>query len=404
MLAAVLLCDDRLGQRADRLHRSRADRRRRTPRRPSRHRLRLRRSHPRRSRSPTDSRSGGLSSSREDGSSWTSSATSMRSRPRTPSTPARSPWMGARAATRSSMRARRACSSTSAGRSRATSCACTSRPTSTAAAMSCGCATRMAAYGGLLAGQTWSTVVDENNMPGTIDFESPMAFPSIRQAQVRWTQKLSPRTSWSVAVEDNKSSITVPDEPGKAEYPMPDLTTRLRFEGSRGHVHGAFFLGRARFRPTEGEPDDVTLWGGNRRRRLKTVGRDYALRAAHLRRRRRPLPRGRDRRARRERRVARRRSRRGHGRLRALLVPPLLVERGLQRGVDAGRGLLPGHVQQAPRLRRPSISSTGFCRTAHGPASSISTAAARSSAARTAPPTASSSPFASTCRRSSWAP
>ena len=48
-------------------------------------------------------------------------------------------------------------------------------------------------YGGLLAGQTWSTVVDENNMPNTIDFESPMAFPSIRQAQVRWTQKLSPK-------------------------------------------------------------------------------------------------------------------------------------------------------------------------------------------------------------------
>ena len=129
-------------------------------------------------------------------------------------------------------------------------------------------------YGGLLAGQTWSTVVDENNMPGTIDFESPMAFPSIRQAQVRWTQKLSPGTSWSVAVEDNKSSITPPAAPGKAEYPMPDLTTRLRFEGSRGHVHGAFFLGRARFRPAEGDPDDVTLWGGNLSAKVKTGGKD----------------------------------------------------------------------------------------------------------------------------------
>ncbi len=46
-------------------------------------------------------------------------------------------------------------------------------------------------YGGLLAGQTWSTFVDDDNFPNTIDFESPMAFPSIRQAQVRWTQKLS---------------------------------------------------------------------------------------------------------------------------------------------------------------------------------------------------------------------
>ena len=46
-------------------------------------------------------------------------------------------------------------------------------------------------FGGLLAGQTWSTFVDEDNMPRTIDFEAPMAFASIRQAQVRWTQKLA---------------------------------------------------------------------------------------------------------------------------------------------------------------------------------------------------------------------
>jgi hypothetical protein len=131
-------------------------------------------------------------------------------------------------------------------------------------------------YGGLLAGQTWSTFLDENNMPNTIDFESPIAFPSIRQAQVRWTQKLGDTASWSVAVEDNKSSITIPDEPGKAEYPMPDLATRLRWQGSRAHVHGALFLGKARFRPTAGEPDNVTLWGGNLSSKVKTVGRDYA--------------------------------------------------------------------------------------------------------------------------------
>ena len=45
-------------------------------------------------------------------------------------------------------------------------------------------------YKGLLAGQTWSTFVDDANMPNTIDFESPMAFPSIRQAQARFTAKL----------------------------------------------------------------------------------------------------------------------------------------------------------------------------------------------------------------------
>ena len=73
-------------------------------------------------------------------------------------------------------------------------------------------------WGGLLAGQTWSTFLDDANFPNTIDFESPMAFPSIRQAQVRWTHKPSANVSWSVAVEDNKSAIQSPTgEPGKAD-------------------------------------------------------------------------------------------------------------------------------------------------------------------------------------------
>ena len=132
-------------------------------------------------------------------------------------------------------------------------------------------------WGGLLAGQTWSTFLDDANFPNTIDFESPMAFPSIRQAQVRWTHKLSANASWSVAVEDNKSAIESPTGvPGKAEYPMPDVAGHFRFGGSRGHAFVSAFVGKARFRPTEGEPDDVTLWGGLLSGRVKTFGRDYA--------------------------------------------------------------------------------------------------------------------------------
>ena len=132
-------------------------------------------------------------------------------------------------------------------------------------------------YAGLLAGQTWSTFVDDANFPNTIDFESPMAFPSIRQAQLRWTQKLGANSSWSAAVEDNKSTIVTPAGiPGKAEYSMPDLATHVRFGGSRGHAFASAFLGKARFRPVEGEPDDVTLWGMLLSGRVKTFGKDYA--------------------------------------------------------------------------------------------------------------------------------
>ena len=131
-------------------------------------------------------------------------------------------------------------------------------------------------YKGLMAGQAWSTFVDDNNFPNTIDFESPIAFPSIRQAQVRWTTKFNSRSSWSLAVEDNKSSIQSPTgTPGKAEYPMPDVTTNFRFTGSRGHVFVSGFLGKARFRPDVGPTDDVTLWGSLLSGRVKTFGKDY---------------------------------------------------------------------------------------------------------------------------------
>jgi hypothetical protein len=131
-------------------------------------------------------------------------------------------------------------------------------------------------YKGLMAGQAWSVFVDDNNFPNTIDFESPIAFPSIRQAQVRWTSKFGSNSSWSVAVEDNKSSIESPTgEAGKSEYPMPDVTTNFRFAGSRGHVFVSGFLGKARFRPEEGPTDDVTLWGSLLSGRFKTFGDDY---------------------------------------------------------------------------------------------------------------------------------
>lgn len=131
-------------------------------------------------------------------------------------------------------------------------------------------------YKGLMAGQAWSTFVDDGNFPNTIDFESPMAFPSIRQAQARFTQNLG-QLSWSAAVEDNKSSIESPTgQPGKAEYAMPDLVGRVRFGGSRGHMFVSGFLGKARFRPDTGEPDDVTLWGSLISGRVKTFGSDYA--------------------------------------------------------------------------------------------------------------------------------
>jgi hypothetical protein len=133
-------------------------------------------------------------------------------------------------------------------------------------------------WGGLLAGQTWTTFMDDDNLPRTIDFESPTAFAQIRQAQVRWTQKLGEVVTWSAAMEDNKSSIVVPTGiPGKAEYPIPDFVTRFVFGIPRGHVATSAFVGAARFRPIEGDPDSETLWGTMGSVKYSPFGTDSAF-------------------------------------------------------------------------------------------------------------------------------
>ena len=147
---------------------------------------------------------------------------------------------------------RRVCSSTSAVRSRAKSCGCMSRPTSTAAAMFFGCAMRMGAG-----------VACWRDRHGRPSWTTP-TFPTPSTSSRRWLFHRSGRrrcvrrpsratnTSWSVAVEDNKSAIQSPTgEPGKAEYPMPDVAGHFRFGGSRGHAFVSGFR-RQRALPADG--------------------------------------------------------------------------------------------------------------------------------------------------------
>jgi len=77
-------------------------------------------------------------------------------------------------------------------------------------------------------------------------------------------------------MEDNKSNIVAPTNiPGKAEYPLPDLVTRFRFDLGGGHITTAAFYGTARFSPTSGDTDSVPLWGGVASAKFTTVGKDF---------------------------------------------------------------------------------------------------------------------------------
>ena len=134
-----------------------------------------------------------------------------------------------------------------------------------------------AQYGALLAGQTWTTFMDERNIPPTIDFEHPLAAPLVRQGLLRVTTGLSQRSDLAFAVEESDPVIVIPPGvQGTTEKPWPDLTTQFRFTHRRGHVQLSGFLGRTRFRPVTGAPSDVTIGGVLASGRLRLSGRDAA--------------------------------------------------------------------------------------------------------------------------------
>jgi hypothetical protein len=133
--------------------------------------------------------------------------------------------------------------------------------------------------GTVLAGQTWTTFMDDGAMPETLDFESPVAFPQIRQTQVRWSEKINDSGDyWAVAVEDPANEIIEPTAvTGVSKAPYPDLTGRVHWENKLGHVQLGLFAGKARFEPDNGTTEDATLWGFNLATKLMTQEQDNAI-------------------------------------------------------------------------------------------------------------------------------
>lgn len=136
-----------------------------------------------------------------------------------------------------------------------------------------------ATIGPVLGGQTWSTFMDEDCMPETLDFESPIAFPLVRQAQIRYTHPFDDGGCYmAFALENPDAELQAPTGVmGQTEELMPDLDARFRWAHDRGHVQLGTFLGMARFEPDMGSSDDVTLWGLNLSTKYATWGADEAF-------------------------------------------------------------------------------------------------------------------------------
>ena len=134
-----------------------------------------------------------------------------------------------------------------------------------------------AQYGVLLAGQTWTTFMDEWNIPPTIDFERPLAAPLARQGLLRFTTALAKGSDLALAIEESDPEVVIPPGvQGSTEKPLPDFTARFRFTHQRGHVQLSGFVGRTRFRAGAGGTSDVTIAGVLASARLRLLEHDAA--------------------------------------------------------------------------------------------------------------------------------
>jgi hypothetical protein len=129
--------------------------------------------------------------------------------------------------------------------------------------------------GPLLAGQTWTTFMDEDAIPPTLDLEEPRAYVFVRHGLIRWSSEGGKRLRWALALEEPDSEIEAPvGIPGSSEDAWPDLTGRVRWNLGASHLQAAAFVGQARFRADAGPKDDATVWGLSLTGRFATVGLD----------------------------------------------------------------------------------------------------------------------------------
>lgn len=132
--------------------------------------------------------------------------------------------------------------------------------------------------GTVLAGQTWTTFMDTEAMPETLDFESPTAFPQIRQALARYTSDLGNGCYWAVAMEDPQSDVLVPaGVTGATGELIPDIDAGINYAAENFHVRLGLFGGAVRFEQAGGTTQNEALWAMNVATKVKTTGKDNAI-------------------------------------------------------------------------------------------------------------------------------
>ncbi|TDI29721.1 MAG: hypothetical protein E2P03_09815 [Acidobacteria bacterium] len=109
----------------------------------------------------------------------------------------------------------------------------------------------------VLAGQTWSTLVDRQALPEELDFEGLSGRVRLRQAQIRWMPALGQKVSLALALEDPAPDVTN----GDGVSQVPDFIGSIRWHQGNRHVQGALLLRQIRAQPNDDPGDSQSEFG-----------------------------------------------------------------------------------------------------------------------------------------------
>jgi hypothetical protein len=102
-----------------------------------------------------------------------------------------------------------------------------------------------ASLGGVLVGQNWSILGDENTYADTIDVEGPVGVAAIRRPQVRYTSAMGKNLTAQVALEDpDAPKILMAGGNTSSQDRIPNLVGALRLKTSWGAINVSGVVGQ----------------------------------------------------------------------------------------------------------------------------------------------------------------
>ena len=102
-----------------------------------------------------------------------------------------------------------------------------------------------ASLGGVLAGQTWTILGDENTYADTIDFEGPVGVVAQRYPQLRYTSAMGKSLTAQVALEDPGAPTILAAGGNKSSQDrLPNLLAALRLKTSWGAINVSGLVGQ----------------------------------------------------------------------------------------------------------------------------------------------------------------